>query len=806
MADFHTDILVIGGGVVGCSVLYHLTKKGVTDCTLLERMQLTSGSSWHAAGSMHTLNGDPNVAALQKYTINLYKELEEISGQSIGHHQSGGFYLASSEQRMTLLRREAAKARFLGIDAQIVDVQEVKKVIPFMEEKYFVGALYDPDNGHIDPASVTHAYAKAAKINGAKIEIESPVTSIERRGKGFDVTTPKGVWHARIVINAGGLWGREVGKMLGVFLPALPMEHQYLLTDDIPEIVDLPHEVPNIIDTDGENYFRQEGNGMLIGTYEQRPVAWSPDETPWDFGHELLNDDLDRMSDNLTTAFERFPVLAKAGVKKVVNGPMTFAPDGNPLVGPVPGVPGFYAACGVMAGFSQGGGIGLALSEWIIDGQPSIDVYGMDVGRFGPHARKGYLSSKAHENYRRRFRVGFPNEQLPDGRPLLTTPVYDLMAQHHAVFGVSYGMESPIWFADSAENAHENWGFGRTNAFDYIVREAKAVRENAGLIEISGYSKYLVSGADAHAFLDEVFASNLPAQGKVKLAPMVNHVGKLVGDLSIANLGGGKYLIIGSGAMQAIHLRWFDAHRGDKAVTIDNLTLSHPGFSIAGPRAKQIMETLTAEAPTQFMSVGQVDLGKVPSIVLRVSFTGEYGYEIFAPVEYHRHLFETLMAAGEPFGMQLFGSRALLALRLEKGFGAWNMEYTGDYSPLQSELRHFVNTNKATNFIGKAALLAQQQAGLGDTTGARLTLFALQDGLDYDSMGYEPIYQGDEVVGHTRSGGYGVGCAKSLALGYVSTDSLATGKPFTTEILGERVGLTVLKDVPYDPKGERMRG
>ena len=811
MADHKTDILVIGGGVVGCSVLYHLTKKGVTDCTLLERSQLTSGSSWHAAGSMHTLNGDPNVAALQEYTIKLYEDLERISGQSIGHHKVGGLYLASSEQRMTLLRRESSKAKYLGIESYIVSMDEVEKMVPFIEKQHFNGALWEPNDGYIDPASVTHAYAKAAKLGGATIEIETPVTAIAplRNGNGFEVTTPKGTWHARIVVNASGLWGREIGKMLGVFLPALPMEHQYLITEDIPEIAELGRELPNMIDTDGESYFRQEGKGMLVGTYEQRPVAWSPDTTPWDFGHELLNEDFDRMADNLKTAFERFPFLARAGVKKVVNGPMTFAPDGNPLVGPVPGVPGFYAACGVMAGFSQGGGVGLALSEWIVDGAPSIDVYGMDVGRFGNFANKAYLSAKAHENYRRRFRVSFPNEQLPDARPLQTSGAYDQLKQRHAVFGAGFGVETPIWFADSAENAKEEWGFGRSNAHPYIVAECKAVQEAAGLMEIAGYAKYTVSGRDAEAFLDKVLACSLPEPGRVKLAPMTNDQGMLVGDLSVANLGD-KYLLLGSGAMQSIHSRWFDQHRGNLRVVVHNRSLSYPGFSIAGPKAAKIMEKFGAELPQKFMHIKHCEIGMTPAIVARISFTGEYGYEIYAPAEYQRRLLLDLLAAGEDEGLKLIGVRALLSLRLEKGYGAWNLEFTSDYSPLQSELGHFVNTQKSADFIGKAALLAQQQAGLGTTTGRRMALFSVVDGKGnepgYDAMGYEPIFQGDKVVGTIRSGGYGARTGLSLANGYLDVDVYdAGGEGLSTEILGDSVHLRLLQELPYDPQGARMR-
>ncbi|HSM19201.1 MAG TPA: FAD-dependent oxidoreductase, partial [Hyphomicrobiales bacterium] len=433
----HAQVVVIGGGVVGCSVLYHLIKAGWTDVVLVERDELTSGSTWHAAGGFHTLNGDPNVAKLQDYTVNLYKELEEISGQSCGLHLTGGVQLAGTKERMEWLKTAHARGRYLGMKTEIISAKEAKELMPLIDEKHFVGALYDEIEGHLDPSGTTHAYAKAARIGGAEIHRHTKVEDLTQREDGtWNVITDKGNIHAEHVVNAGGLWAREVGRMVGLELPVLAMEHMYLLTEDMPEVAEINAatgmEVVHAIDFEGELYLRQERGGMLMGTYERAGKPWSAKQTPWDFGHELLEPDLDRIAPSLEVGFEHFPAFQTAGIKQIINGPFTFAPDGNPLVGPVQGLRNFWCACAVMAGFSQGGGVGLALSNWMVDGDPGFDVWGMDVARFGDWANLAYTNAKVRENYSRRFRIRFPNEELPAARPLRTTPVYDRMLKHGA--------------------------------------------------------------------------------------------------------------------------------------------------------------------------------------------------------------------------------------------------------------------------------------------------------------------------------------------------------------------------------------
>jgi dimethylglycine dehydrogenase len=505
----HARVVVIGGGVVGCSVLYHLAKAGWHDVLLVERLELTSGSTWHAAGGFHTLNGDPNVAKLQRYTANLYKEIEELSGQSCGLHITGGLMLAGTPERMDFLRLAHAKGRYLGMDTEIIGASEAKRLMPLLDEKHFIGAMYDPLEGHLDPSGTTHAYAGAARKLGAAIERHTRVVDVKARADGqWDVVTDKGTIRAEHVVNAGGLWAREVGRMVGLELPVLAMEHMYILSEDMPEVAafnrESGREMLHIIDFEGEIYLRQERGGMLLGTYERAGKPWSEKVTPWAFGPELLPDDLDRIAPSLEVGFRHFPAIGRAGIRKVVNGPFTFTPDGNPLIGPVKGLPGFWLACGVMAGFSQGGGVGLSLANWMVEGDPGSDVWGMDASRYGGFATRSFTNAKVRENYSRRFRIRFPNEELPAARPLKTVPIHDRLASAGAVFGQSYGLEYPLWYAPKGVDPVETVTYRRSNAFDHVGRECRAVRSAVGVMEASTYGRFMVEGPDAVYLLDRL--------------------------------------------------------------------------------------------------------------------------------------------------------------------------------------------------------------------------------------------------------------------------------------------------------------
>jgi dimethylglycine dehydrogenase len=805
----HAQVVVIGGGVVGCSVLYHLTKAGWRDVVLLERSELTSGSTWHAAGGMHTLNSDPNVAKLQRYTIDLYKEIEEISGQSCGVHMSGGLMLADSPAWLDYLKVAQGKGRVLGLETEFVTAAEAKERHPLINEKRFLGALYDPLEGHVDPSGVTHAYAKAARLGGAEIERFTRVVDlIPLQDGGWEVVTDKGGIKAEHVVNAGGLWAREVGRMVGLELPILAMEHQYLITDEMPEVAARDSELPHCIDFGGEIYMRQEHGGLVMGTYEQGGRPWSPRETPWDFGHELLQPDLDRIADNLAVAFDHFPALESAGIKQVINGPFTFAPDGNPLVGPVRGLKNFWVACGVMAGFSQGGGVGLALASWMVEGDPGLDVFAMDVARFGDYPTLAYTNAKVRENYGRRFQITFPNEQLPAARPLRTTPLYDRFKAANAVFGAAYGLEYPLWFAPPGEEPLEEPSYRRSNAFAPVKAECQAVREAVGLLEISNFAKYEVSGPAAAAWLSHLLANRLPAEGRIVLAPMLNHDGRLIGDFTVARAGPERFFVFGSGIAEDYHLRWFESHLPDGGrtggVTLRSRSRDLLGLAIAGPKSCELLARLVADdvsnAAFPFMDFRRLDLGMVPAWVGRISFTGDLGYEIWVAPDLLPRLYDDLMAAGADLGLRLFGGRALDSLRLEKGYGSWAREYRPIYTPAEAGLDRFVDLRK-NDFIGRDAVLKHQEAG----PKLRLVTFVVDAG-DADVVGDEAVWLGGKVVGWVTSGGYAHHADCSVALAYLPAGLENASGSFEIEILGERRPAKLQNEPLFDPKRERMLG
>ena len=672
----HVKAVVIGGGVVGCSVLYHLARAGWTDVLLIERSELTSGSSWHAAGGFHTLNGDPNVAKLQAYTVSLYKEIEELSGQSCGLHLTGGVMMADSPERMDFLRLAHARGRYLGMDTELITPSEAKAMFPLMDETNFVGAMWDPVEGHLDPSGTTHAYAKAARKLGAEISLRNRVVELTQEVDGtWNVVTEQGTVKAEHVVNCGGLWAREVGRMVGLELPVLAMEHMYLLTEDVPEVMEFNQstgrELIGVMDFKGEIYTRQERNGILLGTYEKAAKPWSPVNTPWDFGHELLAPDIDRIAPSLEVGFKHFPGIEKAGIKQIINGPFTFAPDGNPLVGPVPGLTNYWTACAVMAGFSQGGGVGLALSNWMVHGEPGFDVWGMDVARFGEWATLRYTNAKVRENYSRRFSIRFPNEELPAARPQQTTPLYDTMLRQNAVMGDSWGLETPLWFAPKGTEAKDIVSYHRSNDFEHIGNEVRATRERVGVTEIANFAKYEVTGSGAEAFLSRLMTNTMPKAGRLVLTPMLNEKGKLIGDFTIAKAAEDRFLIWGSSAAQRYHMRWFQRHQPkDGSVHIHRFDQTLVGLSIAGPKARDLLAKLVDEdvsnAAFRFMDFREMAVGGAPCKVNRISYTGDLGYEIWMEPAYQRLVYAAIKAAGEEFGIVDFGMRALLSMRLEK--------------------------------------------------------------------------------------------------------------------------------------------
>jgi len=800
--ETHAKVVIIGGGVVGCSILFHLAKFGLKDCILLERKELTSGSSWHAAGNVHVISSDPNISRLMAYTIRLYKEIEETSGHSTGFKPSGGFYLASNEVWADYLKRERSKARYMGLDQEFISLEEVVKKNPLIDPKRYISALWDPIDGEVDPSGVTYAFAKAAKVHGAKYYNNTVVKDTKQKKDGtWDVITNKGNINAEIVINAGGLWAREVGQMAGINLPIQPMEHHYLITETIPEIEAMGEgkRLPVGTDFEGNIYFRQEGKGMLLGTYEPKSTPWKVEGTPMDFGHELLEPKLDNIQDRLAIGFERMPALKKAGIKNIVNGPFTFGPDGSPLIGPVPGLKNYWVAVGVMAGFCQGGGVGKCIAEWIIDGEPSIDVWAMDVARFGNYASPQYGTIKSSENYERRFIMTFPNETLPKGRKQKTTALYDRFVSKGAVMGDIFGLESVLWFANNPKDAYEEPTIKRSRSHEYVSKEVKNVRENVGLIEIANFSKHEFQGPDSRKFLDYVLAGRIPKPGRISLNPMLTHKGKLYGDLTVACINENEFIVFGSGAVQEMHRRWFENYTKDFDVNYRNRSDDFHGFSLSGPKSRDLLQKLVRENISnenfKFRDTREMFVAGVPAIVNRISFTGELGYEIYVAPHFQIKLYEEMEKVGQEFNLKPFGSRALMSMRLEKSWGAWTLDYRPDFTAKESGLDFFIDWKK--DFIGK-------EIAKKDNSNLKLTPLIVETD-DIDVTNNEAVMKDGKSIGYVTSGGFAHYVNKSIAFSYLDKNILNSDEKIQVEINGNFYNCSIIKEPLYDPSGKNMR-
>jgi dimethylglycine dehydrogenase len=784
----HYRVVVIGGGVVGASVLYHLTKLGWTDVCLIEASVLTAGSSWHAAGGIHALNADPNIAALQAYTIDLLSEIEKESGQNIGLHMTGGLTMAGTPDRWEWLQSAYRTFQSIGIrDCRLVTVEEAVELNPIMSGEGLLGGMWADREGYIDTTGTVHAYAGAAKKRGATVIEHNRVLELNQTLEGWEVVTEKGTINCEHVVNAAGLWAKQVGRMAGIELPVSPLNHHYLISDTIPKLEDIDFEVPMTVDLEGFTYLRQDQKGVLLGIYEINHQHWMMDGAPWEYGFELQQEDPDRIEHELTLGFERYPCLQEVGVKTWVNGAFTFSPDGNPLVGPIRGKRNYWSACAVMAGFLQGGGVGKSLAEWMIHGTPEADVYGMDVARYGVWAEnKQYIKETTGQFYSRRFVMTYPNEQLPAGRPMKTSGAHADMTAAGCQWGQSWDLEVPLYFGGAG--FEETPSLKRSNAHPIVAAECHAVRDSVGLLDITGFSRFEVTGPNAQKWLDRIMASNLPGPGRAKLAPMLAEDGRLKGDLTLFNWADGTWWIMGSYYLRAWHMRWFEDHMID-GVTVRDLGDDTSGFSLSGPASRKVIEKLT-DGPVgalPFMGCGAFDIG-----LLR--------YEIHCRAGDHATLRKTLLAAGETEDIREYGFNALLSLRLEKSFGIWNAEFTQGYTAGMTGMDRWIDWDK--DFVGKAAAVAER-----DGNGPAQKLVTLEiDAEDADASGFEPIWADGKQVGFVTSGGYGHTIEKSLAMALVDPSHCLPGTDLTVHVVGIERDARVIAPSPYDPEGKAMRG
>ena len=796
-------VVVIGGGVVGSSVLYHLAKMGWKDVVMLERRRLASGSSWHAAGGVHTLNADPNMAALQAYTIDLLPKIEKESGQNIGFHMTGGLTLAGTPERWEWLQSNYRIFQSIGIsDCELLSPEEAQKRCPIMSVDGVLGAMWADREGYIDTTGTVQAYASAARKKGAEYYEEVKVDSLEQLTDGWIVKTDKGNIKCEHVVNAAGLWAKQVGRMAGIELPVSPLKHHYLITDSIPEVASSDFEMPMTVDLEGFTYMRQDQNGVLVGIYEIDHEHWAMDGAPWDYGEELFQEQLHRIENELMLGFQRYPAIENVGIKTWVNGAFTFSPDGNPLVGPVPGKRGYWSACAVMAGFLQGGGVGKTLAEWMIEGEPETDAWSMDVARYGKYAEnKRYIRETTGQFYSRRFVMSYPNEQLPAGRPMKMAPAHDAMTQAGCRWGVSWDLEVPLYFAPSDE-FEEKLTLKRSNTHEIVAEECKSIREGVALLDITGFSRFEVKGENAEAWLDKIFATKLPKPGRARLAVMLSSSGKLKGDLTLLNWGDGTFWIMGSYYLRAWHMRWFNDQMQD-GVSVRDLGDDICGFALIGPNSQFVLQKVAEGdvSKMRFMDCKRLDVGLIQSRVARMSVTGEMGFELNCKMGDHIALRRILLEAGADHDIREVGFNAMLSTRIEKSFGIWSAEFTQDRTPGMTAMDRWIDWDKP-DFIGKVAAVAERNGNGPEKIQVTLEI---EDG-DSDASGYEPIWsEAGDMVGFVTSGAYGHTVKKSLAMALIEPALANEGTAVTVHIVGVERRAKVITPSPYDPDGMAMR-
>jgi dimethylglycine dehydrogenase len=798
-------VVVIGGGIAGCSLLYHLTRLGWSDVLLLEKDELTSGSTWHAAGLCTQFSPSYNLMTLLRDSINLYESLEAETGQAVDLHRCGSVRLAASQDRLDEFGHRKGIAEILGVPFEIISPERTREIFPLVDTQGILGAAYLPSDGYIDPTGVTQALAKGAIAKGARILRHAAVTAIERDRSGWRVDTSKGEIRAEIVVNAAGQWARQVGRLVGLDLPIVPLEHHFLLTEPLDEVGALETELPILRDPDASFYVREEGGALLVGPFERNTRPWALDGVPDDFHSSLLPPDLDRLEDVLTAVARRVPAFANAGIKSIVNGPDGYTPDGRCLMGPVPGLPNFH----VLAGFSIfgivfGGGAGKYAAEWIVEGQPSDNMWELDVRRFDEYANSTkYVAERACEVYEHEYAIHYPEQERPAGRPLKTSPLYDHLRAKGAVFGARFGWERPLWFARDGK-AQDEYSFRRGNWHAAVGEDCKAVRSGVGVLDQTSFAKYEISGPGAEQFLDRLCANRLPARlGRIVLTQMCTPRGGVECDVTVTRLGEDRFYVVSAAATECHDYAWIARHLpGDGSVRLENVTSRYGVLTLAGPRSRDVLQALTeldcSKKAFRFFRCHELHVGMAPIRALRVSYVGELGYELHHPIEYQRYLYDLLMEAGAPFQIVDWGYRALDSMRLEKAYRLWGVDMTADWTPLEAGMERFVALDKG-DFIGRDALLRQQERGV-----ERRLACLVVDADDADPHGYEPVLAGDEVIGYVAAGGYGHTIEKTIALAYLPTAYFEPGTDLEVKILGARRSAQVVEQPLYDPENERL--
>ena len=816
MADLssHARVVIIGGGVVGVSALYHMARAGWTDCVLLEKNELTSGSTWHAAGNVPTFSSSWSLMNMQRYSTELYRGLAEAVDYPMNYHVTGSLRLAHSTERMQEFQRAKGMGRYQGMDIDVIGADEIKARYPFIETHDLEGALYDPNDGDIDPAQLTQALAKGARDLGQKIIRFCPVTSVRRDNNEWVVVTPQGEIPCEIVVNAAGYRAAEVGKMFGRDVPMMVMSHQYILFEEIPELAAWSKEhggkLPLLRDVDTSYYLRQEKNGMNLGPYERNCRAhWATynDLMPDDFSFQLFPDDLERLEHYLNDAIARVPILGTAGLSKVINGPIPYTPDGNPLIGPMPGVPNAFEACVFTFGIAQGGGAGKVLAEWVTQGQTEWDMWSCDPRRFTAFAAApDYAVAKGMEIYGNEYAINFPRHAWPAARNRKLSPIYDRIAALGAEFNAYNGWERATWYAQPGDDTSEEstLTFRRDGPWEKRVRdECLAVRDAAGILDLPGFSRYRVSGDGARQWLTGMITGAVPKPGRIGLGYFADQGGRIVTEMSIMALGEDSFFLITASVAELHDFEWLAKHLPQGTpIELKNVTDAFACQILTGPKSRQILsEVCDADLSLPWLSHQSVQIAGRWCQLVRVSFAGELGWEIHTKVEDTAAIFDAVWDAGQTHGLKPFGMFALDSLRLEKGYRAWKGDLSTDYTILQGGLDRFVKWDKP-DFAGKAALENERQQGVRK----RFVTLVLDAPGDYDAPYMSTLWHDGAIVGETTSGGWGYRVDKSIALGMLRADLTTPGTRVEVEIFGARFAATVQPDAPlWDPKNERLR-
>jgi len=802
----HAKVAIIGGGIFGVSLLYHLTKEGWKDIVLLEKGELTSGSTWHAAGQCPHFVGSYNLAKVHYHSTELYKKLEQETGQSTGWHGCGSLRLAYQQEDLDWFYYVKGILDNVGSPAKIISTQEITNIHPFIKLDGIIGALHTPEDGHTDPSSTTNAMAIGARNGGAKIYRHNRVIDIKSRPSGeWELITEKGIIICEHVVNAAGSYCPEVGHMVGLKnIPSINMIHQYLVTEEHPAIKKLKKELPVVRDPHSSCYLRQEGKGLLIGIYEKDAKCWALDGMDWKFNMELLEPELDRLEEHLKKGMDRIPQFRDVGIKKMICGPITHTPDGNFLAGPAPGLKNFWMFCAASVGIAQGGGAGKYMAQWMTYGDADINMLEFDPRRYLSWAHKDYAIAKSIDEYKRMYVTPLPNEGLDVGRPIKKTPIYKKLKDQGAIYIDAFGWERPKWFAETG--MQEKYSYKRSNAFPYVQKECEAVYNSVGVLDLSTFTKCEISGEGSEAFLNRLCANRIPKKdGSIVLTHMLNAKGRIQSELTITRLPNNLFYVLSSTASEIRDFDWFNRHVSEREkVNIKNVTQDYGVLILVGPKSRTVLSQLTSQNLNNndfpWLKGKEILINKIPVRALRVNYVGELGWELHHPMDQMVSLYDAIYEVGKKENIVNFGTYAVNSMRMEKAYRGWGSELTGEISLVEAGMDRFFNLKKKNNFFGAKALQEKVQSGVD------IKLVYLDvDADNADAMGNEPVYYKNKIVGVTTSGSYGFRVKKSLAFAYVKSDLTNAGSELEIAIQGQRRKAKILDSAVYDQDNQKLK-